>query len=96
MRGRVGGVPNRNESAFTRAVNGVFAFFRLAEFEILFFLFIFIAFLIFKDLAWRKKNLELERMFLVLFVSPILKNGETGQTDIKTGVQSDSWKEAKW
>ncbi|XP_043708402.1 uncharacterized protein LOC122657683 [Telopea speciosissima] len=54
MRGRVGGGPNRrNESVFTRAVDGVFAFFRLAEFEILFFLFIFITFLIFKDLTSR-------------------------------------------
>lgn len=48
MRGR--GAPTR-ESALTRAVNSVFAFFRLAEFEILFFLFFLIAFLIFKDLV---------------------------------------------
>ncbi|KAJ8634307.1 hypothetical protein MRB53_027643 [Persea americana] len=50
MRGR--GPPTR-ESALTRAVNSVFAFFRLAEFEILFFLFFLIAFLIFKDLTSR-------------------------------------------
>ncbi|XP_077228871.1 GRIP/coiled-coil protein [Tasmannia lanceolata] len=50
MRGR--GAPMR-ESALTRAVNSVFKFFRLAEFEILFFLFLLIAFLIFKDLTSR-------------------------------------------
>lgn len=48
MRGR--GAPTR-ESALTRAVNSVFVFFRFAEFEILFFLFFLIAFLIFKDLV---------------------------------------------
>ncbi|OVA01668.1 hypothetical protein BVC80_9073g109 [Macleaya cordata] len=48
--GRVG-APRRSESALTRAVNAVFAFFRLAEFEILFVLFFLVAFLIFKDLV---------------------------------------------
>ncbi|XP_038978894.1 uncharacterized protein LOC103709389 [Phoenix dactylifera] len=50
-RGGGGGV--RRESLLTRAVGAVFAFVRLAEFEILFFLFFFIAFLIFKDLTSR-------------------------------------------
>ncbi|KAF6162286.1 hypothetical protein GIB67_008415 [Kingdonia uniflora] len=52
MRGRVGTV-SRNESVLTRATNAVFDFVRLAEFEILFFLFFFVAFLIFKDLTSR-------------------------------------------
>ncbi|KAK9088162.1 hypothetical protein Scep_027244 [Stephania cephalantha] len=56
-------VANRNESTLTRCVNAVFAFVRMAEFEILFFLFFVIAFIIFKDLqlklAWQ---LELERV----------------------------------
>ncbi|EXB86770.1 hypothetical protein L484_007794 [Morus notabilis] len=43
----------RDESAVTRAVNSVFRFVRLAEFEILFVLFFLIAFLIFKDLTSR-------------------------------------------
>nr|DAD25382.1 TPA_asm: hypothetical protein HUJ06_026846 [Nelumbo nucifera] len=51
MRGRIDARPNRNESAFTRAVNAVFAFVRLAEFEILFFLFLVITFIVFKDLV---------------------------------------------
>ncbi|KAJ7964372.1 GRIP and coiled-coil domain-containing protein [Quillaja saponaria] len=46
-------VRNPNESALTRAVNAVFAFVRLAEFEILFVLFLFIAFLVFKDITSR-------------------------------------------
>ncbi|XP_010245964.1 PREDICTED: uncharacterized protein LOC104589364 [Nelumbo nucifera] len=53
MRGRIDARPNRNESAFTRAVNAVFAFVRLAEFEILFFLFLVITFIVFKDLTSR-------------------------------------------
>ncbi|XAR64884.1 hypothetical protein NMG60_11008770 [Bertholletia excelsa] len=44
----------RNDQSFlTRAVNSVFAFVRLAEFEILFVLFFLVAFLIFKDLTAR-------------------------------------------
>lgn len=39
------------ESLLTRSVTAVFEFVRLAEFEILFFLFFFVAFLIFKDLV---------------------------------------------
>ncbi|KAK7818641.1 hypothetical protein ACB098_01G196400 [Castanea mollissima] len=51
---RVGGtMRNKEESAMTRAVNAVFDFVRFAEFEILFFLFFFIAFLLFKDLTSR-------------------------------------------
>ncbi|KAK7290299.1 hypothetical protein RIF29_04614 [Crotalaria pallida] len=42
-----------NESWLTRAVMAVFAFVRYAEFEILFFLFFAIAFLLFKDLTSR-------------------------------------------
>lgn len=42
---------NKDESAFSRAVSAVFAFVRLAEFEILFFLFLMITFIIFKDLV---------------------------------------------
>ncbi|XP_073098798.1 uncharacterized protein [Elaeis guineensis] len=48
-----GGRPVRRESLLTRVIGAVFAFVRLAEFEILFFLFFFIAFLIFKDLTSR-------------------------------------------
>ncbi|OMO92436.1 hypothetical protein CCACVL1_06854 [Corchorus capsularis] len=43
----------------TDAVNGVFELFRLAEFEILFFLFFIIAFLIFKDLTSRPEYNQL-------------------------------------
>ncbi|XP_057822225.1 uncharacterized protein LOC131034671 [Cryptomeria japonica] len=43
----------RSESLLTRAVNKVFGFVRFAEFEILFVLFLLIAFLIFKDLTSR-------------------------------------------
>ncbi|KAJ8499409.1 hypothetical protein OPV22_009961 [Ensete ventricosum] len=50
---RRGRPPVRRESLLTRAVSSVFAFVRLAEFEILFFLFFFIAFIIFKDLTSR-------------------------------------------
>lgn len=41
-------------SWMTRIVSGVFEFVRMAEFEIMFFLFFFIAFLIFKDLVSEK------------------------------------------
>ncbi|KDO64283.1 hypothetical protein CISIN_1g0351061mg, partial [Citrus sinensis] len=44
------GTRNKDESAFSRAVSAVFAFVRLAEFEILFFLFLVITFIVFKDL----------------------------------------------
>lgn len=44
-------VETRNESGLTRAVGAVFAFVRQAEFEILFFLFFFIAYLLFKDIV---------------------------------------------
>ncbi|XP_027087940.1 uncharacterized protein LOC113782975 [Coffea eugenioides] len=44
---------NDSPSLLTRAVNSVFAFVRLAEFEILFVLFFIIAYLIFKDLTSR-------------------------------------------
>ncbi|XP_074563458.1 uncharacterized protein LOC141820073 [Curcuma longa] len=50
---RRGGAAVRREPLLTRAVRSVFAFVRLAEFEILFFLFLVIAFLIFKDLTSR-------------------------------------------
>ncbi|KZV35103.1 hypothetical protein F511_04408 [Dorcoceras hygrometricum] len=40
-------------SLLTRVVNSVFAFVRLAEFEILFVLFFLIAYLLFKDLTSR-------------------------------------------
>ncbi|KAI0523004.1 hypothetical protein KFK09_005393 [Dendrobium nobile] len=49
--GRRGGQIKR-ESLITRAVNSVFSFVRLAEFEILFFAFFVIAFLKFKDLIF--------------------------------------------
>lgn len=45
------GTRNKDESAFSRAVSAVFAFVRLAEFEILFFLFLVITFIVFKDLV---------------------------------------------
>ncbi|MCL7023281.1 hypothetical protein MKW94_011056 [Papaver nudicaule] len=51
--GRAGGAPRRRESGLTKAVNSVFAFVKLAEFEILFVLFFLIAFIIFKDLTSR-------------------------------------------
>ena len=41
----------RRGSLLTRAVNAVFAFVRMAEFEIVFVLFLLVAFLIFKDLV---------------------------------------------
>ncbi|KAH7670406.1 hypothetical protein IHE45_10G024900 [Dioscorea alata] len=58
MRRRVGGgvgggIPARRPPLLTRAVDSVFAFVRLAEFEILFVLFFLVAFLIFKDLTSR-------------------------------------------
>ncbi|GAB4855288.1 hypothetical protein Ancab_023908 [Ancistrocladus abbreviatus] len=54
MRGRAVMSSKRPESSLlTRMVNSVFAFARLAEFEILFVLFFVIAFLIFKDLTAR-------------------------------------------
>ncbi|CAL9083177.1 unnamed protein product, partial [Musa acuminata var. zebrina] len=50
---RRGRPPVLRESLLTRAVSSVFAFVHLAEFEILFFLFFFVAFIIFKDLTSR-------------------------------------------
>jgi hypothetical protein len=44
-------VETRNESILTRIVDSVFAFVRQAEFEILFFLFFFIAYILFKDIV---------------------------------------------
>ncbi|KAF3340059.1 hypothetical protein FCM35_KLT15830 [Carex littledalei] len=54
-RGTRGSSVNRahGESGLSKAVNSVFAFVRLAEFEILFVLFFIVAFLIFKDLTSR-------------------------------------------
>ncbi|KAK7305603.1 hypothetical protein VNO77_43509 [Canavalia gladiata] len=46
-------VESRNESLLTRAVRAVFVFARQAEFEILFFLFFFIAYIVFKDITSR-------------------------------------------
>ncbi|CAH8260478.1 unnamed protein product [Arabidopsis lyrata] len=43
----------RDDSLLTRFVDSVFYFFRLAEFEILFVLFILITYIIFKDLTSR-------------------------------------------
>ncbi|KAI3996675.1 hypothetical protein MKX01_042378 [Papaver californicum] len=53
--GRIGGGPRRRgePGGLTKAVQGVFAFVKLAEFEILFVLFFLIAFIIFKDLTSR-------------------------------------------
>ncbi|WOL19880.1 hypothetical protein Cni_G28682 [Canna indica] len=45
----------RQEPFLTRVVIALFSFVRLAEFEILFFLFVLIALLIFKDLTSRPK-----------------------------------------
>ncbi|KAL3520538.1 hypothetical protein ACH5RR_018687 [Cinchona calisaya] len=56
QRGGAGGrrdYTNDSPSLLTRAVNSVFAFVRLAEFEILFVLFFLIAYIIFKDLTSR-------------------------------------------
>lgn len=50
MNGRMGR-RGYKEPMLTRMVTSVFNFVRVAEFEILFFLFFFIAFLIFKDLV---------------------------------------------
>ncbi|CAJ1960697.1 unnamed protein product [Sphenostylis stenocarpa] len=49
----------RNQSLLTRAVVAVFAFVRQAEFEILFFLFFFIAYLLFKDITSRPEYNQL-------------------------------------
>ncbi|GAB2277699.1 hypothetical protein Dimus_012402 [Dionaea muscipula] len=59
-RGGGGGGGKRLEEAslLTRMVSAVFAFVRLAEFEILFVLFFLIAFLIFKDLGEKKHDVE--------------------------------------
>ncbi|CAL0308959.1 unnamed protein product [Lupinus luteus] len=46
-------VGTQNESWLTRSVMAVFAFVRYAEFEILFFLFFLIAYLLFKDITSR-------------------------------------------
>ncbi|KAE9591316.1 hypothetical protein Lalb_Chr20g0117211 [Lupinus albus] len=46
-------VETQNESWLTRAVMAVFTFVRYAEFEILFFLFFLIAYLLFKDITSR-------------------------------------------
>ncbi|XP_057428930.1 uncharacterized protein LOC130722262 [Lotus japonicus] len=54
-------VETRNESGLTRVVESVFAFVRHAEFEILFFLFFFIAYLLFKDITSRP---EYNQMFV--------------------------------
>ncbi|CAE5967264.1 unnamed protein product [Arabidopsis arenosa] len=43
----------RDDSLLTRFVDSVFYFFRLAEFEILFVLFMLITYIIFKDLTSR-------------------------------------------
>ncbi|XP_048128375.1 uncharacterized protein LOC115750529 [Rhodamnia argentea] len=52
MNGRMGR-RGYKDPMLTRMVTSVFKFVRVAEFEILFFLFFFIAFLIFKDLTSR-------------------------------------------
>ncbi|GMI66104.1 hypothetical protein like AT3G14430 [Hibiscus trionum] len=50
---------SRKGWSLTAAVDNIFEFFRLAEFEILFFLFLIIAFLIFKDLTSRPEYNQL-------------------------------------
>ncbi|KDP28418.1 hypothetical protein JCGZ_14189 [Jatropha curcas] len=50
---RANGGRKRDESLLTRMVNAVFSFVKFAEFEILFFFFFLIAFIIFKDLTSR-------------------------------------------
>ncbi|KAJ3688558.1 hypothetical protein LUZ61_017722 [Rhynchospora tenuis] len=65
MRQRRGGAQGESvnrahgESGLTKAVNSVFSFVRLAEFEILFVLFFIVAFLIFKDLTSRPEYNDL-------------------------------------
>ena len=51
----------------TRAVNAVFDFVRFAEFEILFFLLFFIAFLLFKDLVSLSLSLSLCSLQFLMF-----------------------------
>ncbi|CAN0889379.1 hypothetical protein LINGRAHAP2_LOCUS16079 [Linum grandiflorum] len=51
--GRAMGGRRREESMLTRMVTAVFSFLKYAEFEILFVLFILIAFVVFKDLTSR-------------------------------------------
>lgn len=68
------GTRNKNESAFSRAVSAVFAFVRLAEFEILFFLFLVITFIVFKDLVRHS------RFFIFYFY--VVKKGEK-KTDLE-------------
>ncbi|KAK7847141.1 hypothetical protein CFP56_042314 [Quercus suber] len=66
---RVGGtMRNKKESTMTCAVNVVFDFVRFAEFEILFFLFFFIAFLFFKDLVNLSLSLSLSIFFAIFNV----------------------------
>ncbi|KAE8695324.1 hypothetical protein F3Y22_tig00110720pilonHSYRG00002 [Hibiscus syriacus] len=50
---------SRKGWSLTAAVDNIFEFFRLAEFEIIFFLFLIIAFLIFKDLTSRPEYNQL-------------------------------------
>ncbi|XP_004500426.1 uncharacterized protein [Cicer arietinum] len=54
-------VETRNESILTRIVEAIFAFVRHAEFEIFFFLFFFIAYILFKDITSRP---EYNQMFV--------------------------------
>ncbi|CAO2184393.1 unnamed protein product [Urochloa humidicola] len=60
QRGGIGGGRRGDEPGLlTRAVDKVFRFVRLAEFEILFVLFFLIAFLLFKDLMSRPEYNQL-------------------------------------
>ncbi|CAL5000982.1 unnamed protein product [Urochloa decumbens] len=60
QRGGIGGGRRGDEPGLlTRAVDSVFRFVRLAEFEILFVLFFLVAFLLFKDLMSRPEYNQL-------------------------------------
>ncbi|XP_047327927.1 uncharacterized protein LOC124931493 [Impatiens glandulifera] len=71
MSKRVGGGRDRKDSLLTRIVTSVFSFVRFSEFEILFVLFLFVAFLIFKDLTARP---EYNQIF-------VKKHGDGGGPD---------------
>ncbi|KAG6487089.1 hypothetical protein ZIOFF_055671 [Zingiber officinale] len=84
---RRGGAAIRREPLLTRAVSAVFCFVRIAEFEILFFLFFVIAFLIFKDLVSLWSYLT---TLIVASVAPY----DLNRLYFTAGVQSDLCEEA--
>ncbi|EHA8590648.1 hypothetical protein COCNU_scaffold021696G000010 [Cocos nucifera] len=88
-RGGGGGGGVRRESLLTRAVGAVFAFVRLAEFEILFLLFFFIAFLIFKDLP-DKQRIGMPLYKYICLADNVMQLGHVFTSTAMTGF-SVSW-----